>query len=569
MGIQEEANEAYYNSDEKIITDQEFDLLADTGLEIQNFRNKTDHFQPMGSLKKIKTEDDFLKWKHGQIRATPKLDGNSIELVYDKGRLIQAITRGDGFIGNDVTDKIKHCNILYSAKTIAKHSVKCEALMPKQHQQDYEKNIRNVVSGTLNRKSIDKKELNKIDIVPFSEMNYFSVPKMTYEVLEVQFNKMKEYYEYEIDGLVLEMTLPYHEEKDPLLPANIIALKFNKEGVDAEVGEIEWNLGKYGRLTPVLILKDKVQIDGTMVGRISASNYGLLYAAGLGVGAKIQVIKSGDIIPFVSKVIEKSTYMTMPFCPNCTVENISISKNKVHAICENCKDDKLTHLQHIFSIFDLEYISDSTIESLYNKGYNSLSSIFNLTENQISSLDGFGSRKAKNIVSKLKSIKLTEAKVLKCAMVKGISNSQSEKLVNHFDNLETFFFTMWDVEVIGNIDSFGDILAETVYDNKDNFYKMYTLLVACGVTIIKEEKKMAANGEKILFTGKCEQYGRKELTKLLTDLGFTVVSSINKDTDILLTDDVNSNSSKTKKAQKHGTKIISYLDFFNQEGIDI
>ena len=572
MGIQEQANDAYYNSDEKIITDHEFDLLADTGMEIANFRNKVDHFQPMGSLKKIKTEDEFEKWRGGKsFISTPKLDGNSIELVYKNGKLVQAITRGDGFVGNDVTDKIHHCNVLHIPKTLADHSVKTEALMPKRHQQYYEKNIRNVVSGTLNRKTIDKETLNKIDVVPFNNLDVFTFnPSCSYRMFENRFNELKENYVYEIDGLVLEMDSPAYEETDKLLPANIIALKFNKEGVDAEVGSIEWNLGKHSRLTPVLILKEKVEIDGTMVGRVSASNYGLLKETGLNVGAKVQVIKSGDIIPFISKVISKSKqHLMFPKCPICNFE-CSIDENEVHALCSNpnCRGKELVKLQHVFSVFDLEYISDSTIDKLYSSGYKNLLSYFCAKVNDISGLSGFGDRKANNIVSKLSNVKITEAQAIKCAMVQGISESSGQKLIDHFGSIDNFIETATET-TIENIAGFGGIMAKVVSENIYVFKDMYQELMQCGVTIVVAKEEFEPTKDNIVFTGTCPTMGRKELTAKLTEMGYNIQKSINKDTDILLTNDTDSVSAKTTKAKKHGTRIINYLDFFNKEETNI
>jgi DNA ligase (NAD+) len=564
MGIQESANDAYYNTGEKILTDQEFDLLADDGLEIKNFRSKTDHFQPMGSLKKLKTKEDYDKWVKGDVKASPKLDGNSLEMVFEDGILVKAITRGDGFVGNDVTDKVKHCNFKAQLGT---GSLKAEALMKKVHQKDYDKNIRNVVSGTLNRKTPDVSELQKIDIIVFDDLNYFKCDDMTYEILEAQFNKMKEFYEYEIDGLVLELLSNVYEEDNELLPANKVALKFNKEGVDGVVGSIEWNLGKHSRITPVLVLEKAVEIDGTNVQRISASNYSLLVAAGLGIGAKVQVIKSGDIIPFISKVIERSDYVPSVYCPECSTK-AEYDENKVHMLCNNvlCTGKTVVKLQHIFNIFDCEYISDSTVESLYNFGFKTILKFFKATVDDISGLPGFGPSKAKNIISKLKGVKLTEAQVIECAMVKGISSSQSKKLIEHFGSLENFFRTKFTVDDIKVIDSFGDVLAETVRNNKNLFEITYNDLIECGLQII-EAKPKTVGAKNIVFTGKCEKYGRKELEKVLEDAGFNVQSGINKDTQILLCEDPNSGSSKVKKAEKFGTQVMTYIQFFEENGI--
>jgi len=562
MKLREKANDAYYHKSKKIITDTEFDLLSDNGLGIINFRKKTNHFQPMGSLKKIKTEDEFNKWIKGSYTITPKLDGNSIELVYEDGKLVKGITRGDGFVGNDITDKVKHCNVLHTPVTTNKYSLKCEAIMKKIHQKHYDKNIRNVVAGVLNRKIVQKDQLKMIDIVPFVEMNYIERDDtFQYEFLEEWFNDQKDHYEYEIDGLVISLTHYHHEETDELLPSNTVSLKFNKDGIDGIIGDIEWNLGKHSRLTPVLILKESIEIDGTMVQRVSASNWSLLVEAGLGIGAKVQVIKSGDIIPFISKVKEKSDDIIFPQCPVCSTTG-EMNETEVNMICPNfnCKGKELIKLQHIFKTFDLEYISDITIENLYNSGINSIEKYFNLTVEDICIIPGFGKSKANNIINKLKSVSINEAQVLKCAMIQGISESNGQRLVDHFGNIDKFL-KEWNTESYLKIDGIGPILSETVSNNINNFAKMYDILN--GHIMIQREKVKVKTGTKIVFTGKCKLYKRTELTKVLEDGGYVVQKSINKGTEILLTNDINSTTSKITKAKKLSIKIISYDDFFN------
>ena len=215
-------------------------------------------------------------------------------------------------VGNDITDKIIYTNYDKPDDDIVGiTSLKCEAFFGLQHQKDYDKNIRNVVAGILNQKEIDIEALKKIEVSCFEYLEaktFLGTPK--YSELEELFNKWKESYtdyntgsRVEIDGLVIKSMNGEYENNDELLPDNIVAVKFNKEGVDAEIGNIEWNIGKHGRLTPVLILKEAVEIDGTSVQRVSASNFGIVQEAGLHVGAKVKIHLSGDIIPQIIEII--------------------------------------------------------------------------------------------------------------------------------------------------------------------------------------------------------------------------------------------------------------------------
>lgn len=559
----EEANKAYYNEDEPILTDKEFDLLSDNGLEMKNFRNKVDHFQPMGSLKKIKSEEDFIKWiETSKIRRiTPKLDGNSVEIIVKNNIIKQAITRGNGFTGNDISDRIKYCYFQIPLTPIdgELRSFKCEAIMPKEYQKDYDKNIRNVVAGILNSKDPDPKELEKIHIISFDRLENLKDQFLNdyfYEDLEYIFNYYKENREYEIDGLVVEID-PIHEEKDPLLPENIVALKFNKEGVDAEVGDIEWNIGKHQKLTPVLILKNPVEIDGTMVGRVSASNFQLLKEVGLNKGAKIQVIKSGDIIPFVSKVVEPVYWVDMPKCPVCGFYS---KVEGVNVICPNKKCSAIDNIKikNFFSILDLEFISDATIEKLIETGFNSIEKIFEIKKEQIKNIPGFGESKANNIISKFKKAEIDDYNVLASALIKGVSGKQSQRLIKHFGSLKGFLLSYWDKDELIKIDGMGDILAGNIVEGREEFIKMFEIISK--YVRIKEEKKSESK-LKVVCTGKCEQYGRKELEKLLADKGIEMQGGVGKDTDYVVTDDVNSNSGKMKKAKQLGIQIKTYNEF--------
>lgn len=563
--IIEVANEAYYNSENSILTDKEFDLLSDSGLEIKNFRNKTDHFQPMGSLKKIKTKEDYEKWRKDQtkINLSPKLDGNSIELVLENSKIKKAITRGDGFIGNDITDKIQYCNLVIfdsHFKRKDEHSIKCEAIMLKSEQEKYDKNIRNVVSGILGSKDIKIEELQKIHIIEFEKIQEIH-ESPEYEILEDTFNSWKKNYSYEIDGIVVSHLQEIYEEKDELIPENTISLKFNKSGVSGEIHSIEWNLGKYGRLTPVLILKYGINIDGTTVKRVSASNYGLLNETGLWPGAKVKVIKSGDIIPFISEIVEKSDKYEHPVCPKCG-SKAKFSENGIHAICEECTDDEFIKLKHIFNVFDLEFISDSTIELLYENGYNKIEDYFLLKQSDILGLPGIGNSKANNIISKLKGIEISESQILKCTMIEGLGEKQCQKLIEHFGSIQDFLCKSVSEQDISRIDGFGSVLAKRIIRNMENFKETYNILSK--YTKIKLSKKMddkELNLPNVVFTGKCELYNRKELTSMLEEYGYNVQSGVNKETNLLITSDPNSNSSKTKKAKDLGIKIVNYDEF--------
>jgi NAD-dependent DNA ligase len=182
-------------------------------------------------------------------------------------------------------------------------------------------------------------------------------------------------------------------------------------------------------------------------------------------------------------------------------------------------------------------------------------------------LPGFGKRKGQNIVSKLKNVQITEAQAIKCAMVQGISESNGQKLIDHFGSLDEFLFGSKQGQ-IKDIQGFGEILANKIEDEFPKFIKMFELLKEVNVTIKPEAVKMEVQTKgNIVMTGKCLQYGRKELGKILEDKGWTIQSGINKDTNVLLTDNPSPTSSKGKKAYALGIAIRTYNQIFEQEDI--
>lgn len=565
--LKEIANEQYYNTGEPILTDEEYNIISDHGLDTRNFRNKVNHRSPMGSLKKIKSEDGFYKWAkdNSVFTVTPKLDGNSIEVILNEnGHIIQAITRGNGYEGNDVTDKIRHCNTkVFKNLTLHEgiNSVKCEAIMPKKYQADYEKNIRNVVSGLINKKEIESEELAKIDVVPFVSLEtlyFYDTPD--YIEFATTFRYFEKDFKYQIDGLVVEGNGDYSNDNE-LLPDNIIALKFNGEGESATVSYIEWSLGKHGILYPVIVLDEPVDIDGTTVSRVSASNYGIVKTAGLGIGAQVKVIKSGDIIPFIHTVVEQSYILPPVICPVCQSVP-EVDGGGVHLVCKNCVHNDLTLLKHIFKVFGIDYIGDTTIENLYENGFKLIDDYFEAEVEDISSIDGFGQKTAEYIVSKLSNMELTEAQVLECAMVKGMGNKQCQKLIDHFGSIESFLSCKNVESDLLTLEGFAEKSITNIVNNRIRFKKMFEVLsYFCTIKTVDKSNQTEGN---IVFTGKCEKFNRKQLTQYLEEQGWKIQSNVNKDTNLLLTDNPNSGTSKTKKAKSLGVVIKSYNEFFQE-----
>lgn len=601
----QQANIAY-DQGEPLLEDNEFDLLADTGINVdtRNFRSKVPHPFPMGSLNKIKTAEDFAKWL-GSAKSfgkSPKIDGASYRLKYVEGILQQVVSRGDGSVGNDCTANAINCNIAKTLKQKVTLEIRCEAVIEKIHAAKFGNKLRQSVAGMLGAKdprpelalvnfiaidvvtgsplSIQEKRslleslLEPEMIVDFSlamegsiSKNEFCDASSAFDILEGIYDGWKETLPYKIDGMVIDkfddINAPQPVETE-LLPKEKAALKFSTEEAESCIVDIEWALGQHGKLTPVLQIVP-VELDGSTVSRVSASNYSLLKSAGLGIGASVAVIKSGEIIPKIQKVLSESRVgLELPPCPSCGVQSV-LNETSVDAVCRNeeCEGSELVKLQKTVALFDIDFISGNTIEALYRAGYNSLEAIFSLSEEDIAGLPGFGEKSAKYLVQSLKSVELTEAKVIKSVFMKGIGERKALPLLKHYGGLKALC-TEVIVDGMADIEGFGEVQTALINENAGKIMNQYWRFQELGIKILPHVVADTSGGV-VCCTGTCSLYGRKELKEVLEERGYSMVSSVTKETTLLLCDDPNGKSSKLQKARKQGTAIQSYDDFFARE----
>ncbi|AJF08167.1 helix-hairpin-helix domain-containing protein [Geoalkalibacter subterraneus] len=590
----EEANKAY-NQGNPVLTDPEFDLLAETGLKVdtRNFRTKVAHPFPMGSLSKIKDAESLSKWAKGATGTIigPKVDGAAVRLSYRDGRLVQVATRGDGVTGNDITGNARNCVVSETLPYPLTLEIRCEAVIRKCHADKFEKNLRNVVSGMLGAKDprpeLALVEFLAIEIVSEDPltlaakrdllreicMKELTVPSVIYDQapsfdeIEELFNSWKQNFPWAIDGVVVEKFHDLHamvEKETELLPKHKVAVKFGNEAAVTVIEEIDWKLGQHGKLTPVLQIRP-VEIDGTTVSKVSASNYALLKSAGLGVGAEVGVVKSGDIIPYVKEVHTPSQEgLDIPSCPSCDTQ-ATLSSTGIDALCSNpeCEGATLVRLQRQFDLFGIDFISGSTIEALVAAGHDSLEKIFSLSESDIAALDGFGRKSAHYIVTSLHKIEVTEAKVIKSAFLKGIGERKGTALLNHYGNLDTMIATIKE-QGMTSIEGFGPIQTDLLNTQIGLIETQLQLYRSLGIKVAPHTAP-AKDAKTVCCTGSCPGKSRKELKEVLAEMGFVMASSVTKDCCLLLCDDPEGNSSKLTKARKLGIEIKSYEDFFENQ----
>jgi len=589
----QKSNEAYYGTEEAILTDTEFDLLSEHGLDqdSRNFRTKVKHAIPMGSLAKIKTANEFSSWLKkfpGYILvAMPKLDGCSIALSYRQGSLDRAVTRGDGTYGNLITENIMQTQVI-TGLVGPNLEARGEALIHKGYAKDYDKNLRNICSGMLNAKD-PREDLAKVRVVLFDvhgdcwqtwnqKKAFFSyltntVPYVEFQVhntdtiydsLKRLYDAWATNYEFKIDGLVIQAIKDPDAPLPPLelMPTDKVALKFQDASVTAVIDRIEWYQGKHGKLAPVVILANGgVEIDSTRVQRISASNYALMRFVGLGVGAQIQVIKANQIIPYISAVDKPSLREidVLPICPDCGTQSI-FNATQVDAICPNhdCPGKVLVTLQKQIELFDIDFISEATIEKLVDAGYDTLEKIFRLTVEELVVLDGFGLTSARYLVNALQHASLTEAKVFKAAGLKQLGARKGAMLLDHYGSLDNLILSVME-RGLDDIPNFGDIQKGLIEDNLGAIVEIQKRFRALNIIILPHKKETVAM--QVCMTGTCPGIPRADLENMLKARNIKSLDSVTKDCSLLICEDPNGNSSKLQKARKLGVKIQSYKDF--------
>lgn len=601
-----EADDAYYNSasGQTLFTDEQYDDLKEfaqekfpnnpyfnaVGASVEKAQ-KVKHKYILGSLKKFKPEniDSFLsKFPKDQLYVImPKLDGAALFVTYNNGELDLSTSRGDGHEGFSLTHKAKH----FLPKKISKKELvelRGEALLTRSCASSLGfANARNGVSGILNRDGVENCEFIKVffheyinspnklltedfsDIVEMglTPVDYQLGSEFTVDELKTILMEMKRDYGYDLDGLVIA-PIDYKRENVER-PEKKVAFKVNAEGVDAEIDHIEWNVSRTGRVVPLAIFKEPIPIDGSNVSKATCHNFDYVFNKKVGDGAKVKIVKSGDIIPYITEVVKPANTPSWPNeCPSCGEQLV---KEGVDLICKNslgCKEQFIGFADYFFRTLNAENVSSQTFRNL---GVNSLVDVFKLSENSIQTLEGFGEKKATQIVSEVKkAITNVDPEILLAACaIPNMGKRNSVKFINSLDKSLTSkekFEKIFDLDEnqFTNIDGFGISTLTSVREHLNRVKELYELLKEFGLTFnektsLSEESKDVV---KVTVTGK-GPHPRKVLEEMFIKKGFEIID-FSSSTEILICDDLESSSSKMKKAKKSGIKITTYEEFFNE-----
>lgn len=583
-------DDIYYNAETPFMTDTDYDILKARAKELYP---NNDYFKTigspvsngkvdlpfvLGSLNKIKP-DTIDKWLDIDTLylVSEKLDGMSALCTWINGKVVFASTRGDGMVGMNILDKVK----IFMPDIPEKDpvSLRCELLLV---DDDYKtlgyKDKRGGVAGIINSKTPSIKALKMIHPCFYE---YIEGPKkFDYELDRIKYIKdtlglnvpsfklvkntdnnllndllmtYKSYANYDIDGLVI--TLNESERENILYPKKKIAYKVNEDAIEATVNDIEWNVTRTGRIMPVVII-DPITISGSTISRATGFNAKFIMDNNINIGAKVGIVKSGQVIPYLCEIIKKSNIkIDLNTCPSC---GMVLTWRGVDLVCENtkCRKATITKIAHFFKIIGAEYITVKTVEKL---GVSSIEDMYNLEELNIINIEGFGVRKAEQIINEIqKTLNIEPYKLLASFGIPSIGRRMSTSIMKSFTFDELFDSINYDRLKLG-------IKTREKFVKNINKYKpLYEFLLNKGLTFKtekKEEIKMLSN-KKLVLTGKAP-YKRDHMIALIEKNGGTVSSSVTKTTNLLVTSDLSSTSGKTKKAKDYGIDIMTYEDLFN------
>ena len=617
--IMMDAKKAYYTTGKPIMDDHTWDVLEDilrkklpyhrifTKVGNQNFDtgfDKKKHVMPMGSQNKVNISDDLVHYFELKKIPTdtnfvvqPKCDGISLEIEYKNGQLVDAVTRGDGQIGDVITQNVvKMKNFVKKFKDGFSGSVRCEIVMLNQ---DFEKlnqlsdekysNSRNATSGISQR--LDSKfsefcSLYAVDIFSSQKEFQTEVAKIdylkhhgfttveniscsTFEEIEKNYQqfltKKRKDYPFEIDGLVIkinDLKIQHQLGSKNNRPKGQVAYKFPSRSSQTRIISINWQVGPMGTITPVAQV-DPIEISGAIITFASLANYDLIKEKNINIDDIVEIQRRGDVIPHIEKVITKVTsghVLAPTHCPSCKTKLIVDSKFLRCPNIKNCPDQIQGSLKIFCDTLEIKGISDKTIAKFYQVHLLRLpGDFYHLQVSDFENIFGLGKKSGTNIVKEIQNKKtLTLKQILDASVIPNFSSQRILQLLNAgFDTPDKILnITVDQLEALPGIQI---TLAQKIYQgiqDRQDFIK--SILSQVNLKHSKSSTKFL--GLTFAITGTLDQ-PRKDIEDTIISLGGKIAASVTSNTSYLITNETKSNSSKFISAQKLGTKIITENEF--------
>ena len=634
-----QASRAYYQEDRELMSNYEYDKLydelvkleAETGITLAGSPTtmvgyealeelpKEAHEKPMLSLDKTKdvetlrsfvgTHKTLLSWK---------LDGLTIVLTYQDGKLEKAVTRGNGVIGEVITNnarvfkniplQISHKgNLVLRGEAIITYS-DFEKINSEIEDVDAKyKNPRNLCSGSVRQLNNEITAKRNVHFYAFSlvraegvdfqnsvEQQFLWLQKQGFDVVEYRavtqdtLDDAMQYFEHQVsendfpsDGLVaLYDDIAYGASlgSTAKFPRNAFAFKWKDEIKETTLREIEWSPSRTGLINPVAIF-DPIELEGTTVSRASVHNVSILKELQLGIGDKIQVYKANMIIPQIAENLTRSGNLEIPHsCPVCQKEARILKTNEVESLyCMNpdCQAKKIKSFTLFVSrdAMNIDGLSEATLEKFILKGFiKDFGDVFEISryKDQIVEMEGFGEKSYENLIASLENAKHTTLpRVLYSLGIANIGLANAKVICREFGyDVEKLIHA--SAEEINAIEGIGPVIAKAFTDyfsNEENLKKFHHLMSHLELEEVKKEENQTFAGKQFVITGSVVHFAnRSQLKEFIEQRGGKVTGSVTSKTDYLINNDTASNSSKNKKAKELGIPILSEADFLGRAG---
>ena len=632
--ILNKAAKSYYVDAVEIMPNIEYDKLYDELVKLEKETNvvlsnsptqnvgyetaselpKKAHESPMLSLDKTKSVTELEDWLgDNEALLSWKMDGLTIVLTYRGGELVEAVTRGNGIIGEVITNNAKNfqnvpLKIEYKGELILRGEAVIKYSDFKRINESISdadakyKNPRNLCSGSVRQLNPAvtrerKVYFNVFNVVKADDIDFENSKAKQFEwaknegfdVVEYKFTNRESLandiadFESRIadndipsDGLVLlldDIALGERLGSTAKFPRNAMAFKWSDERQTTKLKYIEWSPSRTGLINPVAVF-EPVELEGTTVSRASLHNVSIFEELMLGVGDEISVYKANMIIPQVYENLTKSNTEKVPkICPACGKDTTIKKDNESKVLLCTNPDCQVKHIKQYALMasrdaLNIDGLSESTLEKFLSKGFiKSDSDLFHLDKfkDEIINMDGFGKRSYEKLISALDEAKnTTVSRFLYSLGIAGIGSANAKMIAKYFDNDIDRIISASKDDLL-EIEGIGEVLANSIADffrSERNIENVESLR-----KILKFEKEESVGGDKLLgkvcvITGSLQHFSnRNELKELIEKNGGKVSGSVSSKTNYLINNDTASNSSKNKKAKELGVEIISEEDF--------
>ncbi len=628
----------YYEEDAPVVSDAEYDKLYDelrrledeNGYKLNNSPTRrvggapkkkfeqSEHLARLYSLDKCQSKDEFEEWCARVVKAVGylpeltceyKFDGLTLNLLYENGRLSKATTRGDGTVGEIVTEQVKTIKKLptkISFKGVIE--IQGEGILRLSQLEKYNstaseplKNARNGAAGAIRNLDPAVTEERGLSFmaynIGYSEKSFKTQAEMreflraegfevegAFEVAKGISNAVnfaddtetkRSELDYLIDGVVFKVNdVALRDEigVTEKFPKWAVAYKFKADEMTTRLNDVVWQVSRSAKLNPIAIL-EPVDIGGVTVARATLNNYGDIQKKRVRIGDRVFIRRSNDVIPEImgvateedgARVIEKPKV-----CPVCGAPVKEIGAF-LYCTGEECAPQIVSKLDHFASkdAMDIDGFSEKTAEQFYNEiGLKDAVGLMRLTSFDLYGLEGFADKKIANLLNAIEASKKTTLDRFVFALgIDGIGKKTAKDLVKKFGNLDNLKNA--SIEELNAVDGIGGILAANVYDyfhNEDNLQYIANL-IDCGIAFKETEKKSGVfSGMKVVLTGALPTYKRGEATKLIENNGGEIASAVSKSVNLVIAGE--DAGSKLEKAEKLGIRIIDENEFKSMLGI--